>query len=286
MQIRHVTTAPTVVGYFNKPQKAINEQTGLPAPAGIISFQWEAINGETRKVNGTLTCPEEDAVESYPDGSFDETWIDRAIEIQIREPDGNYTMLYWCADAYDPELGVATGWADDAGNLDIESTISLGQGAWLICHSKDSTLSISGAVATESLAVGGDCVKGEFTNFLLAGSAVPVQFHVNDTENVTWVAKAGVSYPEGEFDEGWIDNASVLQIREPDGNYTILYYCEDAYDPELGIVTGWADDAGNFAVGDENGLVQVGGGFWMATPVADEQGKKLIYVTVKNPLAK
>ena len=240
---------------------------------GIITFQWDAVSGESVYINGLLK-PSLTTIYSYDGDSMIPNWELNAPKVQVRRPDGGYTTLYYCADAYNNDTGETTaGWADEFGNLDTVTVLSLGQGAWVSCASADCTFTTAGAVASDETAVGGDS-----TIMMLCGGAFPVAFKVNDSTAVTWSLTAGQSYDGDNMIENWHLNAPQIQIRRVDGGYTTLYYCSDAYNNDSGeTVAGWADEFGNL---DVDASVDVGGGFWLKQP----NGDKMIYLTVKNPV--
>ena len=268
-----------IVGYYSKTQTAM---TGTKVtPTGIMSFQWEDVQGKTRKLNGTILCPENLAQYSYDESGtvFQEGWELNAPKIQVRKSDGGYATCYWCADAWNNTESVPMlGWADEFGNYqDID--ITLGQGAWVSSPIADCTFQIAGAVAGQELDIGGDSSKAT----LLAGGGFPVAFKINDKDAVTWTVIGAYSYDEEtgtEFQEGWHLNASKIQVRRLDGGYYTCYWCLDAWNENAGeageVMEGWADDSGNY----QDVTVDVGGGFWMNTPVGD----KKIFVKVKNPV--
>ena len=271
-------TSSNVVGYFTKTQTA---KTGdKTTPTGIMSFQWEDVQGKTRKLNGTILCPENLAQYSYDESGleFQEGWELNAPKIQVRTSDGGYSTCYWCADAWNNTEGVPMlGWADEWGIYqDID--ITLGQGAWVSSPLADCTFQIAGAVAGQELDIGGDSSKAT----LLAGGGFPVAFNINDSAAVTWTVVGAYSYDESglEFQTGWEQNASKIQVRTLDGGYSTCYWCLDAWNNTAGVpMAGWADEWGIY---QENIVVDVGGGFWMNTPVGD----KKIFVKVKNPIKK
>ena len=259
-------TAFHIVGYSAKEQ-------AKTAPTGILTFQWDGVSSETVYINGFL-MPSVTDVASYDGDSMIPNWHLNAPKVQVRRPDGGYTILYYCKDAYNnltDETGA--GWADEYGNMDTDTTLTLGQGAWVSCASSDCSFTTSGAVASEETAVGGDS-----TITMLCGGAFPVAFKVNDGESVTWTLTPGQSYDGDSMIENWHLNAPKIQIRRVDGGYTILYYCSDAYNNATETTgPGWADEYGNL---DIDATVDVGGGFWLNQP----NGDKRIYVTVKNPV--
>ena len=258
-----------IVGYSAKEQ-------GKTAPMGIITFQWDAVNGEAVKLNSGFIVPSVTTVYSYDGDSMIPNWELNAPQIQIRRPDGGYTTRYYCADAYNNETGeTVAGWATDGGDLDTTTELALGGGAWVKCASADCSFTTSGAVAASETAVGGDS-----TIMMLCGGAFPVSFKLNDSKAVTWSLTPGQSYNEEgtEMIENWHLNAPQIQVRRTDGGYTTRYYCSDAYDNDTGAtVAGWATDGGDL---DTTTTVDVGGGFWLKQP----NGDKMIYLTVKNPI--
>jgi len=113
-----------VVGYSAKEQLSTK-------PTGIITFQWDSVNGETMKLNGFVT-PSVTDVYSYDGKDMIPNWHLNAPKIQVRESDGSYSVLYYCADAYNDATGLPeAGWADLYGNLDTACTVSVGGGFWL-----------------------------------------------------------------------------------------------------------------------------------------------------------
>jgi hypothetical protein len=255
-----------IVGYSAKEQQNTK-------PTGILTFQWDSCNGETVKLNGFVT-PSVVNVYSYDGDTMVPNWHLNAPKIQVRTSDGSYAILYYCADAYNNTTGeTGPGWADTEGNLDTETVLHLGGGAWVSCASANCTFTTSGAVASEETAVG-----GYSTPTLLCGGAFPVSFKLNDTDAVTWTLTPGQSYDGDTMIENWHLNAPKIQVRTVDGSYAILYYCSDAYNNTTGeTVAGWADTEGNL---DTETTVDVGGGFWLNQP----NGDKRIFVTVKNPI--
>ena len=270
----------------------------------ILSFQWDAVSGETVKLNGMVKPSV--AGTAYEHGANDEVtsgWYLSAPQIQVRLPAGNYATRYYADDMWDETLcteannydpdddGIAgiAGWGDEFGVYDATTTLSLGQGAWLKSPSDDCSFTTAGAVASEETAVGGDT-----TVMILAGGAYPVAFKLNDTSAVTWSLTAGTAYNHGENDEfttGWEKSAPQIQVRLPAGNYATRYFADDMWDETLcteannydpdgdGIagIAGWGDE---FGIYDNTTTVDVGGGFWLKQP----NGDKKIYVTVKNPV--
>ena len=257
-----------IVGYSAKEQ-------GKTSPTGIITFQWDAVNGETVLLNSGFITPSVNTVKSYDGDTPVPGWYLNAPKIQIRTPAGGYAVLYYCADAYNNDTGdVVAGWANENGDLDTTTTLSLGGGAWVSCPSADCTFTTAGAVAAEETAVG-----GYSTPTLLAGGAFPVAFRLNDTTAVTWTLTPGRSYDDNNNPiENWHLNAPKIQVRTDAGGYAVLYYCSDAYNNTTGeVVPGWANENGDL---DETTTVAVTGGFWLSQP----NGDKKIYVTVKNPV--
>ena len=256
----------SVVGYSAKEQ--LNTK-----PTGIITFQWDAVSGDTVKLNGFVQ-PSVTSVYSYDGDAMIENWHLNAPKIQIRTPAGGYITRYYCADAYNNDSQkVEAGWATDGGDLDTTTTLSLGGGAWVSCASADCSFTTSGAVATEETAVGGDS-----TITMLCGGAFPIAFKLNDTNAVVWTCSPGKSYEGDAMIENWHLNAPKIQVRTSAGGYTTRYYCSDAYNNDTQQVeAGWATDGGDL---DTTTTVDVGGGFWLNQP----NGDKKIYVTVKNPV--
>jgi len=129
----------SVVGYSAKEQ-------AKTAPTGIITFQWDAVGGETVKLNGMVkpsvagTAFEHGANEDVTTG-----WYLAAPQIQIRQAAGNYTTRYYADDMWDDTLcteandydpdgdGIAgiAGWGDEAGGYDATTTVGVGGGFWL-----------------------------------------------------------------------------------------------------------------------------------------------------------
>ena len=263
-----------VVGYFQKTQPAFKDQAQtLVYPTGIISFQWDKVDGTTKKLNEILKCNV--AVASYPGGVADPNWYNNAPKIQVRLASGEYSTLYYCSDAWNVDHE-EEGWATDTGIYDNETIISLGQGAWFSSPVEDATLTIAGAVAGTEIAVGGDGSGAT----ILAGGSFPVAFKVN-AANVTWNCTPVASYPGGVADPNWYNNAPKIQVRLSSGEYSTLYYCSDAWNVDH-EEQGWATDTGIY---DNETNVEVGGGFWMSVPSTVHGGVQTIYVTVKNPLA-
>ena len=286
-----------IVGYSAKEQKTTS-------PMSILSFQWDAVGGETVKLNGMVkpsvagTAFEHGANEDVTTG-----WYLAAPQIQIRQAAGNYTTRYYADDMWDDSLcteandydpdgdGIAgiAGWGDEAGGYDATTTLALGGGAWLKSPTDDCTFTTAGAVASEETAVGGDT-----TVMILAGGAFPVEFKLNDKAAVTWTLTPGTAFNHGENEDvtdKWYLSAPQIQVRQAAGNYTTRYYADDMWDDSLcteandydpdgdGIagIAGWGDEAGGY---DATTTVGVGGGFWLKQP----NGDKKIYVTVKNPV--
>ena len=256
-----------IVGYSAKEQ-------ANTAPTGIITFQWDACSGESVQLNSGVIIPSVNNIASYEGDSLIVNWYLNAPKIQIRRTDGGYTIRYYCCDAYNNDTSeVEAGWADEEGNLDTTTVLSLGGGAWVSCASANCTFTTSGAVASEETAVG-----GYSTPTLLCGGAFPVSFKLNDTDAVTWTLTPGQSYEGDALIENWYLNAPKIQVRRADGGYTLRYYCSDAYNNDTSeVAAGWADEEGNL---DTTTSVDVGGGFWINQP----NGDKRIFVTVKNPI--
>jgi hypothetical protein len=284
-----------IVGYSAKEQKS-------DAKTGIISFQWDSVNGDTITLNSGFIKPTVPGT-IYEHGTLDDPtpgWYNNAPKIQIRKPDGGYTVRYYaddiwddtlCAKSDDPDgdgiVGIA-GWADSAGGYDATTTLSLGGGAWINSPDADNSFTTCGMVATEEVAVGGDSSAAT----LLCGGAFPVAFQLNNTNSVVWTCTPGTIYEHGANDDptkGWYNAAPSIQVRTDEGGYILRYYADDIWDDTLcaesddpdgdGIVgiRGWADAAGGY---DSSTTVAVGGGFWLKSPTGD----KKIYVTVKNPV--
>ena len=286
----------SVVGYSAKEQLNTN-------PTGIITFQWDAVSGDTVKLNGFVTPSV--AGTAYEHGANEDVtsgWYLTAPKIQVRLPAGNYATRYYaddmwddnlCTEAndYDPDsdgiVGIA-GWGDEFGGYDATTT-ALGGGAWVSCAGGDCSFTTAGAVASEETAVGGDS-----TITMLCGGGFPVAFQINDTNAVAWACEAGTAFNHGENEEvtsNWHLTAPKIQVRLVAGNYATRYYADDMWDDSLcteannydpdgdGIagIAGWGDEFGGY---DSTTTVDVGGGFWLNQP----NGDKRIYVTVKNPV--
>ena len=258
---------PLVVGYSTKEQKNTK-------PTGIITFQWDSCNGETVKLNSGVIVPSVNTIASYEGNDPVEGWYLNAPKIQIRDSDGGYTIRYYCSDAYNNSTrNTEAGWANENGDLDTITELSLGGGAWVSCASADCAFTTSGAIAANETAVGGYSKPT-----LLCGGAFPISFKINDTDAVTWTLTPGQSY-EGENPiEGWYLNAPKIQVRDADGGYTVRYYCSDAYNNDTRKTeAGWANENGDL---DTATVVDVGGGFWLSQP----NGDRNVYVTVKTPV--
>ena len=270
----------------------------------ILSFQWDACNGETVYLNGMVKPSV--AGTAYEHGANEEVttgWYLTAPQIQVRLPAGNYATRYYADDLWDDDLcteannydpdgdGIAgiAGWGGTDGAYDSTTTLALGQGAWLKSPSADCTFTTAGAVASTETAVGGDT-----TVMILAGGAFPVAFQINDTNAVAWACTAGTAYNHGENEDvtdKWYLSAPQIQVRLPAGNYATRYYADDLWDDDLcteannydpdgdGIagIAGWGGTDGAY---DKTTTVDVGGGFWLKQP----NGDKKIFVTVKNPI--
>ena len=269
----------------------------------ILSFQWDAVNGETVLLNGMVKpSVAGTAYEHGVNDEFTSGWHLAAPQIQVRCADGSYTTRYYADDMWDETLcieandydpdgdGIAgiAGWGDEFGVYDATTTLALGQGAWLKSPVADCTFTTAGAVASGETAVGGDT-----SVMILAGGAFPVSFKINAT-NVVWTLTAGTAYNHGENDDfttDWHLAAPQIQVRCDDGSYTTRYYADDmwdetlcteanGYDPDkdgIAGIAGWGDE---FGVYDASTTVEVGGGFWLKQP----NGDKKIFVTVKNPV--
>ena len=270
----------------------------------ILSFQWDAVNGETVLLNGMVKPSV--AGTAYEHGVNEEVttgWYLTAPQIQVRRADGGYTTRYYADDLWDDELcteandydpdkdGIAgiAGWGDTDGSYDKTTTLALGGGAWLKSPSDDCTFTTAGAVASEETAVGGDT-----SVMILAGGAFPIAFKLNDATAVTWSLTPGTAYNHGENEDvtdKWYLSAPQIQVRRADGGYTTRYYADDLwddglcteandYDPDkdgIAGIAGWGDTDGSY---DATTTVDVGGGFWLKQP----NGDKKIFVTVKNPV--
>ena len=211
-------------------------------------------------------------------------WYNNAPKLQVRDAGGSYIVRYYTKKGIiDSTWEFAEGWADDNGYIDETCVISLGQGAWFSSPVETATLTIAGAVAPEAVAVGGDSSHAT----ILAGGGFPVAFALNG-DNVTWTCTGVPAWDVEDVDDAadcipnWYQNAPKIQVRDVGGSYIVRYYTNKGIiDSTWEFAAGWADDNGYI---DEVTVVQVGGGFWMNTPVAGDKGK--IFVTVANPLAK
>ena len=286
-----------IVGYSAKEQLNTN-------PTGIITFQWDACNGGTVKLNGFIKPSI--AGTAYDHGANDDPttgWELTAPKIQVRNSDGSYSLRYYADDMWDETLctdeneydpdgdGIAgiAGWGTADGVYDNSTTLNLGGGAWVSCAGGDCTFTTAGAVASEETAVGGDS-----SITMLCGGAFPVAFQLNDTNTVVWTCTPGTAYNHGANDDpttGWELMAPKIQVRNVDGSYSFRYYADDMWDEALcteandydpdgdGIagIAGWGTADGVY---DNSTTVGVGGGFWLNQP----NGDKRIFVTVKNPI--
>ncbi len=255
------------MGYSAKEQ-------GSTSPTGIITFQWDAVNGETVLLNSGMIVPSVTTVYSYEGKTMIPNWYQNAPKIQIRTSSGGYITRYYCADAWNNDAGAAeAGWATDGGDLDTTTVLNLGGGAWVSCASADCTFTTSGAIASGETAVGGDST---FT--MLCGGAFPIAFRLNDSDAVTWKLTPGQSYQGTTMIENWHLNAPKIQVRTAAGGYITRYYCSDAWNNDKDRAeAGWATDGGDL---DTTTIVEVGGGFWLNQP----NGDRMVYVTVKNPV--
>ena len=122
-----------VVGYFSKSQPAIDAKTGLAYPTGIISFQWDKVDGTARKLNDVLKCSwGGQAWESEDAPEATQGWENGAPMIQIRESTGSYTPRYFAKDAYDLDSGeMYPAWCSTDGFVDKEVGVAVGGGFWL-----------------------------------------------------------------------------------------------------------------------------------------------------------
>ena len=274
-------SSANVVGYATKAQA----KASLTSPTGIITFQWDKTDGSQKYLNDVIKPSVMGT--AFNHGEEEEAtpgWTDNAPYIQVREASGGYARRWYADDAWDDDKEESVpGWADDEGVLDVETTIALGQGAWVQDAAEDCVFTVCGAVATKETAVGGDSSGAT----ILAGGAFPVAFMLNG-ENVTWTCTPGTAFNHGveeEATDGWTDNAPYIQVREVSGGYARRWYADDAWDEDKEeSVQGWADDEG---ILDVETTVAVGGGFWMMTPIKDaETGKQNIFVTVANPIKK
>ena len=97
---------------------------------------------------------------------------------------------------------------------------------------------------------------------------------------MTWTCTPGTAWDHGTADDvtpGWEATAPMIQIRQAAGNYTTLYYADDAWDDaNQECVPGWAYADGSLATV----TIDVGGGFWMQNP--NDNGQ--MFLTVKNPV--
>lgn len=79
----------------------------------------------------------------------------------------------------------------------------------------------------------------------------------------------GTAWNHGTADEvtpGWHTTAPQIQIRNADGSYTQLFYCEDAWDDANEVcVEGWANTAGSL----QDVEVALGQGCWYESATAD-----------------
>ena len=260
-----------IVGYSAKEQENTK-------PTGILSFQWDAVSGDTVKLNGFVQPSVKGT--AYNHGVDEEVtpgWYLTAPKIQVRLPAGNYATRYYADDMWDDDNSeTVEGWGTADGVYDATTTLALGGGAWVSCAGENCTFTTAGAVASEETAVGGDS-----TITMLCGGAFPVAFRLNDTDAVTWTLTPGTAYNHGENEEvtpNWEKSAPKIQVRLPAGNYATRYYADDMWDDDNSeTVAGWGTADGVY---DATTTVEVGGGFWLNQP----NGDKRIYVTVKNPV--
>ena len=111
-----VASEETAVGGYSSP-------TLLCGGAFPVAFK---LNDSTA-VTWSLT-----AAQSYDGDTPIEGWYLNAPKIQVRDSDGGYTVRYYCSDAYNNDTGdVVAGWANENGDLDTATTVSVGGGFWL-----------------------------------------------------------------------------------------------------------------------------------------------------------
>ena len=130
---------PPIVGYSAKEQKTTS-------PMSILSFQWDAVSGDTVKLNGFVqSSVAGTAYEHGVNDDFTTGWELSAPQIQVRLPAGNYATRYYADDLWDEDLcteannydpdndGIAgiKGWGTDAGIYDKTTTVEVGGGFWL-----------------------------------------------------------------------------------------------------------------------------------------------------------
>ena len=87
-----------IVGYSAKEQ--LNTK-----PTGIITFQWDAVNGGSTKLNGFVVPSI--AGTAYNHGQNDDAttgWELTAPKIQVRNTDGSYSLRYYADDMWDETL--------------------------------------------------------------------------------------------------------------------------------------------------------------------------------------
>ena len=258
-----------IVGYatreFNKDTSIIN----------MLTFQWDTVNGSTRKIGDILKCSAMGTAWNH--GTADEVtpgWQNSAPMIQIRQASGSYITLYYADDAWDDANQVCVeGWAYADGSLgDVD--VALGQGCWYESATENASFTVAGGLAASETAVGGDT-----SVILMAGGAFPVAFDPSDATKVTWTCTPGTAWNHGTADDvtpGWQTSAPMIQIRQATGSYITLYYADDAWDDANQVcVPGWAYADGSLA----SITIDVGGGFWMQNP--NDNGQ--MFLTVKDP---
>lgn len=259
-----------VVGYatreFNKDTSIIN----------MLTFQWDTVNGTSRKIGDILKCSVKGTAWNH--GTADEVtpgWENTAPMIQIRQASGSYITLYYADDAWDDANQICVeGWAyadGSLGNVDV----ALGQGCWYESATENATFTVAGEISGTETAVG-----GETSVILMAGGAFPVAFDPSDATKVTWTCTPGTAWNHGTADNvtpGWENSAPMIQIRQATGSYITLYYADDAWDDaNQECVPGWAYADGSLA----SVTIDVGGGFWMQNP--NDEGQ--MFLKVKNPV--
>ena len=126
------------MGYSAKEQKSTS-------PLGIISFQWDSVDGEDVYINGFVTPSV--AGTAYDHGKEDDPtsgWELLAPQIQIRRADGGYNTLYYADDMWDEEKGESVaGWGGADGVLDKTTTVEVGGGFWLKQPNGDRTIYVT-----------------------------------------------------------------------------------------------------------------------------------------------
>ncbi len=126
-----------IVGYSAKEQ--LNTK-----PTGIITFQWDAVSGDSVKLNGFVTpSVAGTAYEHGANETVTEGWYLTAPKIQVRETDGSYTTRYYADDLWDDDLCATNddpdgdgivgirGWGTEGGGYDSTTTVTVGGGFWL-----------------------------------------------------------------------------------------------------------------------------------------------------------